>query len=75
MTGSEMNPKVDFFFNKASQWKEEYGKLRTILLGCQLTEELKWGGSLLYVSRREYRSNPRIQRILCDYVRQRLLAA
>lgn len=43
MTSSEMNPKVDFFFNKASQWKEEYGKLRTILLGCQLTEELKWG--------------------------------
>lgn len=43
MTGSEMNPKVDFFFNKASQWKEEYGKLRAILLGCQLTEELKWG--------------------------------
>ncbi|MEI2397272.1 MULTISPECIES: YdeI/OmpD-associated family protein [Paenibacillus] len=43
MTGSEMNPKVDFFFNKASQWKEEYGKLRAILHGCQLTEELKWG--------------------------------
>jgi uncharacterized protein YdeI (YjbR/CyaY-like superfamily) len=37
------NPKVDFFFNKATQWQEEYGKLRTIILGCGLTEELKWG--------------------------------
>lgn len=38
-----MNPKVDFFFNKASQWQEEYKKLRTIILDCGLTEELKWG--------------------------------
>ncbi len=38
-----MNPKVDFFFNKASQWQEEYGQLRTIVLSCGLTEELKWG--------------------------------
>lgn len=38
-----MNPKVDWFFNKASQWQEEYSKLRTIILGCGLTEELKWG--------------------------------
>jgi len=38
-----MNPKVDFFFNKASKWQQEYGKLRTIILGCGLTEELKWG--------------------------------
>ncbi len=38
-----MNPKVDFFFNKASQWQEEYAKLRTIILDCGLTEELKWG--------------------------------
>lgn len=37
------NPKVDFFFNKAEKWKEEYQKLRTIVLDCQLTEELKWG--------------------------------
>lgn len=43
MTGSEMNPKVDFFFNKAEMWKDEFGKLRGILLGCKLTEELKWG--------------------------------
>lgn len=38
-----MNPKVDFFFNKATRWQEEYRKLRTIILGCELTEELKWG--------------------------------
>jgi uncharacterized protein YdeI (YjbR/CyaY-like superfamily) len=38
-----MNPKVDFFFNKAKQWQEEYEKLRTIALSCGLTEELKWG--------------------------------
>ena len=38
-----MNPKVDFFFNKAKQWQEEYERLRTIALGCGLSEELKWG--------------------------------
>ena len=38
-----MNPKVDFFFNKAKQWQEEYEKLRMIALDCGLTEELKWG--------------------------------
>ncbi|MDQ3192204.1 MAG: YdeI family protein [Bacteroidota bacterium] len=38
-----MNPKVDFFFNKATKWQEEYGKLRTVILECGLTEELKWG--------------------------------
>jgi uncharacterized protein YdeI (YjbR/CyaY-like superfamily) len=43
MTMSTMNPKVDFFFNKAKQWQEEYEKLRMIALDCGLTEELKWG--------------------------------
>ena len=38
-----MNPKVDFFFNKAKKWQEEYERLRTIVLDCGLTEELKWG--------------------------------
>jgi uncharacterized protein YdeI (YjbR/CyaY-like superfamily) len=38
-----MNPKVDFFFSKAKQWQDEYEKLRTIILDCGLTEELKWG--------------------------------
>jgi len=38
-----MNSKVDFFFNKASQWKEEFEQLRMIILDCGLAEELKWG--------------------------------
>jgi uncharacterized protein YdeI (YjbR/CyaY-like superfamily) len=38
-----MNPKVDFYFSKAQKWQKELEKLRTIILDCQLTEELKWG--------------------------------
>ncbi|HTE27483.1 YdeI/OmpD-associated family protein [Flavitalea sp.] len=38
-----MNPKVDFYFNKAKKWQEELVKLRTIVLDCGLNEELKWG--------------------------------
>jgi uncharacterized protein YdeI (YjbR/CyaY-like superfamily) len=40
---NRMNPEVDFFFNQAKKWKEEFEKLRTIILDCGLTEELKWG--------------------------------
>jgi len=43
MTKSGMNPKVDWYFNKAKTWLEEIEKLRTIVLDCGLTEELKWG--------------------------------
>ncbi|PWT99007.1 MAG: hypothetical protein C5B52_11360 [Bacteroidetes bacterium] len=38
-----MNPKVDFFFNKAKKWGPEYEKMRMIALDSGLTEELKWG--------------------------------
>jgi uncharacterized protein YdeI (YjbR/CyaY-like superfamily) len=38
-----MNPKVDWYFNKAQKWQEELEQLRTIILDCGLTEELKWG--------------------------------
>ena len=38
-----MNPKVDAFFSKTKKWREELEKLRTIILDCGLTEELKWG--------------------------------
>jgi len=38
-----MNPKVDFYFNKATKWQEELEQLRSIVLECGLTEELKWG--------------------------------
>jgi len=37
------NPKVDWFFGKPTQWQAAYKKLRTILLSCDVTEELKWG--------------------------------
>lgn len=38
-----MNPKVDFYFNKAGKWQEASELLRTIVLDCGLIEELKWG--------------------------------
>ena len=37
-----MNPKVDAFLKETTQWREEIKKLRKILLGFELTEELKW---------------------------------
>ena len=37
------NPKTDFFFSKPTKWQDEFRKLRKIILGCGLTEELKWG--------------------------------
>src|SRR5271163_4940262 len=43
MKTSRMNPKVNFYFNKAEKWREELARLRTIVLDCPLTEELKWG--------------------------------
>ena len=38
-----MNPKADFYFDKEKKWQKEIEKLRTIVLDCGLTEELKWG--------------------------------
>ena len=43
MTKSEMNPKVDFYFDKAKKWQAEIEKMRDMALDCSLTEELKWG--------------------------------
>jgi len=40
---NKTNPKADFYFNKADAWQKELKNLRTIILDCQLTEELKWG--------------------------------
>ncbi|MGQ9010226.1 YdeI/OmpD-associated family protein [Bacillus stercoris] len=42
MTNSRTNPKVDDFLNKAKKWKEEFEKLRTIILDYELTEDFKW---------------------------------
>ncbi len=43
MTKNKINPKVDWYFSKVKKWQEEIEKLRTIVLDCGLTEELKWG--------------------------------
>ena len=37
------NPKVDAFLGTEKKWQKEFEKLRTIVLDCQLSEELKWG--------------------------------
>lgn len=38
-----MNPKVDFYFNKAGIWQPAVEELRRIMLDCDLVETLKWG--------------------------------
>jgi uncharacterized protein YdeI (YjbR/CyaY-like superfamily) len=43
MTKSASNPKVDAFLAEEEKWREEMTKLRSIILGFPLTEELKWG--------------------------------
>ena len=42
MPKSSLNPKVDVYLTKATKWQPEMKKLRSIILSCQLTEELKW---------------------------------
>ncbi|HZK83054.1 MAG TPA: YdeI/OmpD-associated family protein [Humisphaera sp.] len=54
-----MNPKVNGYLRKSKQWQEELQKLRTIILDCQLTEEVKWrvpcytfqGHNVLFIGR------------------------
>ena len=54
-----MNPKVNGYIRKSKQWQEELQKLRTIILGCGLTEEVKWrvpcytfqGSNVLFIGR------------------------
>jgi len=43
MTKSQKNPEVDKFLKEEEAWREEFTKLRSIILDCGLTEELKWG--------------------------------
>jgi uncharacterized protein YdeI (YjbR/CyaY-like superfamily) len=38
-----MNPKIDAYLKRAKAWREEMVELRRIVLGFELTEELKWG--------------------------------
>jgi len=40
---NEMNRKVDLFLSREKSWREEFEKLRAIILDSDLTEELKWG--------------------------------
>lgn len=37
-----MNPSVDLYFNNVKKWQKELELLRSIVLECSLTEELKW---------------------------------
>jgi uncharacterized protein YdeI (YjbR/CyaY-like superfamily) len=36
------NPAVDEFLENAKKWQQELTLLRSIVLDCTLTEELKW---------------------------------
>lgn len=38
-----MNPDVDSYIKQSDRWPEEMIGLRPTLLGCGLTEEIKWG--------------------------------
>ena len=40
---SQANSKVDAFITRAKKWQEEFKTLRSIVLDCVLSEELKWG--------------------------------
>ena len=40
---STQTPQVDAFVSRARKWQGEIQKLRSILLGCGLAEDLKWG--------------------------------
>ena len=43
LIGVAVNPKVDAYIARSQMWPEEMTALRPILLGCGLTEEIKWG--------------------------------
>jgi uncharacterized protein YdeI (YjbR/CyaY-like superfamily) len=43
MENSKTNPKVDEFLLNAPKWREEFERLRRIMLDFPVTEELKWG--------------------------------
>src|SRR5437762_8440267 len=56
---NRLNPKVDGYLRKSKQWQEELQKLRTIILDCGLSEEVKWrvpcytfqGSNVLFIGR------------------------
>ncbi len=42
MSEGKRNPKLDPYFDKLKQWKEEFQLLREIVLDCGLVEDFKW---------------------------------
>ncbi len=40
---NKINPKVDEYLSQFDKWQAELQQLRSIVLDCGLTEELKWG--------------------------------
>jgi uncharacterized protein YdeI (YjbR/CyaY-like superfamily) len=40
--GVEMNPKLDVYFAEATKWYAELNRLRTIVVDCGLSEDMKW---------------------------------
>jgi uncharacterized protein YdeI (YjbR/CyaY-like superfamily) len=42
MGEGKRNPKLDAYFDKLKQWKEEFQLLREIVLDCGLVEDFKW---------------------------------
>jgi uncharacterized protein YdeI (YjbR/CyaY-like superfamily) len=54
-----MNPKVDGYVRKSKAWQQELQTLRTIILDCGLSEEVKWrvpcytfeGRNVLFIGR------------------------
>ncbi len=51
-TALPTNPKVDWFFEKSKKWQKELELLRSIILGCDLSEELKWGCPCYVIDKR-----------------------
>lgn len=43
MTDDNRNPEVDAYLDRQEAWRQEFEILRTILLGSDLTEDVKWG--------------------------------
>ena len=39
----QLSPKVDAFLARTETWRAEFERLRNIILGCDLEEDLKWG--------------------------------
>ena len=61
-----MNPKVDAYIARSTRWPGEMAELRTVLLACGLTEELKWGKPC-YVHEGK-NIGPTVAKILATYV-------